>query len=453
MTRYEDGTDDGLAQRFVRTNLDKILFVGEWGKWLTYDGTRWQIDTSNGVTNLARELTRQLLEEAAKLVGSDPDKSKTLASTAHRARSASRIKSIIQLAKSDPRIQVPSKGLDVAGHLLNCPNGTLDLRNGELKEHSPEHRLTKLAGAEYDAGASCPRWQRFLEKVQPDAERRDYLQRAVGYSLSANTGEECIFINVGGGRNGKTTFIEVLRAAIGDYGLALPPETILKTHGDRIPNDIAQLPGRRFATISETAEGSRLDEEKIKRLSSGDTTSARFMRGEFFEFVPVAKFWMSTNHEPGVRGNDDAIWRRIRLIPWDVQIDEKEVDRSLRRTLIEKELPGILAWAAEGYVRWTHRGLAEPQEIKGATARYRRGQDVIQLFLDECCERVKGGRIEVPKLRERLKTWCEENGYPEPKAQKLGRRLSDLGYGDDRDSGTRYRTGLELVGQTPSVKQ
>jgi putative DNA primase/helicase len=297
-------------------------------------------------------------------------------------------------------------------------------------EHRREDLITKLAPVEYDPEAAAPTWAAFLERVLPD-EVRAFFQRAAGYSLTGDTSEQVMFINHGPGANGKSTAQEAIAAALGDYALRTPTEMLLAKRAGGIPNDIARLKGARFAAASETEEGRRLAESLVKDLTGQDTISARFMRAEWFDFRPTHKLWLSTNHKPEVRGTDEAIWRRIRLVPWTQTIPPAEQDKKLLAKL-RKELPGILAWLVRGCLMWQREGLRPPDEVRKATGRYRAEMDVLAAFIDEECIVAERATATAKALYAAYKAWCDENGERPESQRRFGGRLKERGFDSAR---------------------
>ena len=330
---------------------------------------------------------------------------------------------MLELAKSE--VPVLPDELDTHPWLMNAPNGVVDLRTGELRPHRREDMMTKIAGAEYDPKVPTPKWAGFVERVLPDEELRVFVQRGSGYSATGDTSEQCLFINHGNGANGKSTWQEILAAALGDYAMRTPTKTLLATRSDSIPNDVARLKGARFVSASESEEGRHLAESLIKELTGQDTISARFMRGEWFDFKPTHKLWLSTNHKPQIRGTEDAIWRRIMLIPWNVQIPPAEQDRTLLEKL-HSELPGILAWVVRGCVAWQREGLRPPDEVTRATAEYRAEMDVMSAFLDECCEQRANAWTYARDLYKAYEWWCMETGERAESQKRFGGRMKEL---------------------------
>ncbi|PLS86578.1 MAG: hypothetical protein CYG60_06515 [Actinobacteria bacterium] len=417
-------TDMGNAERFVVRHGADVLYCYPWGRWLVWTGVRYERDDAGMVHKLGKETVRSIHAEAAAEV--DDERRKTLAKHARASEAESRIKAMLELVK--PEVPVSPDALDAAPWLLNTPNGTVDLRTGELRPHSREDLLTKMAGAEYDPKAPAPEWAAFLERVQPGEELRRFIQRGAGYSASGDTSEQCMFINHGAsGANGKSTFQEALAAALGDYAMRTPTEMLLAKRGGGVPNDVARLKGARFVAASETEEGRRLAESLVKDLTGQDTVSARFMRAEWFDFKPTHKLWLSTNHKPEIRGTDNAIWRRIRLVPWAVTIPPAEQDRKLSAKL-RAELPGILAWIVRGCLEWQREGLRAPDEVRQATAEYRAEMDTLAAFLADRCVVREEARALADKLYQRYAMWCDANGERQEAQKAFVARMTERGF-------------------------
>ena len=420
-------TDLGNARRLVHRHGRNLRYCWLWRKWLVWDGKRWVKDDTGEVYRLAKETVSSIYQEAA--AAPNDEARKELGKHATRSEAGARIKEMVDLARSD--VPVMPDELDASPDLLNTESGTIDLRTGELREHRREDLITKIAPTTYRPDASAPTWEAFLERVLPGEDLRAFVQRAVGYSATGDTSEQCMFINHGGGANGKSTFQEAIAAALGDYAMRAPTEMLLAKRSDGVPNDVARLKGARFVSASETEEGRRLAESRIKDLTGQDTITARFMKAEWFDFAPTHKLWLSTNHKPEIRGTDAAIWRRIRLVPWAVTIPPAEQDKKLPIAL-RHELAGILAWVVRGCLQWRREGLQAPDEVRKATGEYRAEMDVLAGFLVECCE-LDAGHWEYAKdLYECYKRWCDENGErPEPQ-RKFGGRLGERGFQRDR---------------------
>ena len=434
-------TDLGNAERFVEHHGEDLRYCYPWGRWLVWTGARWERDEAGKVHKRAKETVRSIYGEAA--TAENEDRRKALAKHATASEAEGKIRAMVELAKSE--VPVSPDELDAHPWLLNALNGTVDLRTGELREHRREDLLTKMAGAEYKPDAPAPTWEAFLERVLPSEDLRTFVQRGAGYSETGDTSEQCMFINHGAGNNGKSTFQEAFGEALGDYAMRTPTEMLMVKRSGGVPNDVARLKGSRFVTASETEEGRRLAESLIKDLTGQDTISARFMRGEFFDFKPTHKLWLSTNHKPEIRGTDNAIWRRIRLIPWTVTVPPAERDRNLPEKL-RAELPGILAWSIRGCLKWRREGLKPPEEVRQATREYRAEMDVLAAFVADCCERGHDLKAYAGALWKAWQRWCEETGEQAGTQKRFGGRLSERGFLNHRDSrtGRKVWSGVSL---------
>jgi len=437
-------TDLGNAERIVAAHGRDLLHVA--GDWLAWDGRRFDRDESNArVTQFAKAVIRGIYGEAAQL--DDADDRKALAQHAGRSESEPRLRAAVTLAASDPNVIARADALDRDPMLLTVANGTLELTDATLREHRREDRSTLLAGAPYEPDAKCPLWRAFLDRIfAGDSEIIDFIRRAVGYMLTGRTDEQILFLLHGLGSNGKSVLLAVLRALLGDYSRNTPASTLLERRngGDAIPNDLARLRGVRLVTAAETGDGRRLDEERVKALTGGDVISARFMRGEWFDFQPVFKLALATNHLPVIRGTDHAMWRRVRLIPFTVTIPDDEQDKALTDKLLD-ELPGILAWAVTGCLDWQHHGLQPPAAVMAATSEYREEMDTLGAFIDDACELNPAATVNAADLYLAYTTWCEINGERFPLTQTaFGRRLTERDMPSHRNGAQRLRRGITL---------
>jgi len=429
LPRGHNLTDLGNSERFIAHHGENVRYCYLWGKWLVWNGAHWERDDAGQVHRLAKKTVRSMYREASD--AEDEERRKAVAKHASRSEGADKIKAMLELARSE--VPVAPDELDRNPWLLNASNGTLDLRTGALREHRREDLITKLTPVEYDPNAMAPTWETFLERVLPGDELRTFVQRAAGYSATGDTSEQVMLINHGAGNNGKSTFQEALAAALGDYSMRAPTEMLMAKRAGGVPNDVARLKGARFVAASETEEGRRLAESLVKDLTGQDTISARFMRAEWFDFRPTHKLWLSTNHKPEIRGTDNAIWRRIRLVPWSVAIPPAERDRKLAEKL-RAELPGVLAWAVRGCLAWQREGLQAPAEVRKAPAGYRSEMDVLGDFLADRCFR--GERLEVGKddLYKAYQMWSEDAGERTETKRKFGMLLKERGIEDGRNS-------------------
>lgn len=398
-------TDLGNARRLVERFGSDLRHVTEWG-WLVWNGQKWEID-EKAALRLAKKTVRTIYDEARNQ--EDDTARQRLAKWAISSENIGRVKAMLETAKDELEVSAKTENFDQQKMLLNVANGTLDLATGKLLPHNRANQLTKISPVEFQAGAACREWLLFLDTItDSNQELIDFLQRAIGYSLTGATKEQCLFLLYGTGRNGKSTFVETIAALLGDYARASNFTTFLEKQGDSPRNDIARLAGARFVSACETEQGRALAESVVKELTGGDVISARFLNKEFFEFKPMFKIFLAANHKPIIRGQDKGIWRRIKMIPFDVTIPENRVDKSLPEKL-RAELPGILNWALAGCLAWQRDGLQEPEIVRAATEQYKDESDRLKDFLTECCVRGRKHKVEYKSLYKTYVSYCEEN--------------------------------------------
>lgn len=437
-------TDVGNAIRLVKKFGAEIRYCFAWEKWLVWDGMRWKVDDAAAVEQMAKETARGILHEAADAL--DKEDRNALIKWAMASEAAGRIKNMIALAQSEPGVGVRVDDLNSNPYVLNLQNGTLDLMTGEIRAHSKEDLITKLAPVAYDPAAKSYIFDEFLQTVfSGNAELIQFIRRAVGYSLTGDVREQSLFMCYGIGANGKSTMLDLLSDMFGDYAVSLPTQSLMVKYNDGgIPNDIARLNGARFVSAVETDEGKRLSESLVKQLTGTEKISARFMRSEFFDFKPTFKIWMGMNHRPVVTGTDYAIWRRLKLIPFDVVIPEKERDGDLPAKLRD-ELSGILNWAIAGCLEWGSCGLTVPEVVKVATEGYRHDMDRLADFLQERCNVGEAFRVRSGELYQAYKQWCEQEGARAQDNRKFKNSLIEKGYQLQKKTDGNYYMGLTLL--------
>jgi len=429
-------TDLGNARRLVAQHGQDMKFCYTWGCWFLWDGIRWVKDTTGGICRLAKNTVASIYTEAANAV--DRDERKAIAKHAAKSESEARINAMIALAESEPGITVTPDQMDDNPWLLNCLNGTLDLQKGILLPHNREDLITKLAPIEYDVNAECPTWIKFLKQILKNSEGLiTFLQKAVGYCLTGDTREQVLFFLFGIGANGKSTLINIMMALLGDYAMQTPTETLMLADRGGIPNDIARLKGARFVAAVEAGEGRRMAEVLVKQLTGGDKITARFLHQEFFEYVPQCKIFLAANHKPVIKGTDQAIWRRIKMLPFTMTIPEEQQDKQLLNKL-KAELPGILAWAVKGCLVWQKSGLGTPEEVTAATAGYRAEMDVIAGYIDEKCHINPAATAQAGEIYGSYCQWCRDNGEKEQSQRKFGGALTERGFQRARGVGGRF---------------
>lgn len=445
--RFGDGlmrTDYGNAERLVGRHGEDLRYSHAWRTWLVWNNKCWARDATAEVERRAKETVRSMYAVASKI--EDDEARKVWNRWAALSESAGKIHAMVSLAESERRVVVQPDELDADPWLLNCLNGTVNLQNGKLREHRKGDMLTKLCPVEYDEDAESPTWDAFLRRIMPDADDRSFLQRAVGYSLTGHTDEQVMFLLYGLGANGKSTFLEVVRGLLGDYAQQAPSDVLLAKRNPGIPSEIARMQGARFVTAVETDEGRQLAEGLVKQLTGGDRVAARMLYQEWFEFTPVAKLWLATNHKPEVKSNTDAIWRRLRLIPFTVRIPDEERDNSLTAKL-KAELPGILQWALAGTRRWRKQGLRTSRNIAQATDSYRSEQDLFGSFLDERCVLGDDLSASAKDLYDAYQGWANSSNIRfKMSSQKFGRTLSERGFQRKKSGkeGARMWRGIAL---------
>lgn len=435
-------TDLGNAMRLVRLHGRDIRYCHAWRKWLIWDSRRWKIDDRGRIKRKAKDTVFKIYRELEKC--SDKKSRQRLFSHAIKSESDMRIRAMLSLAESELGISVIPDELDKNPWVLNCENGTLDLRTGILNAHNKDDLITKICPVSYKEDVECPKWLKFLNTIlDQNQDLIGFIQRAVGYSLTGITREQCLFFLYGIGANGKSTFLEVILALLNDYARRSDFATFLVKYSDSIRNDIARLKGARFVSAIETSEGKRLAEGIVKQLTGQDRVAARFLRQEHFEFLPEFKIWLAANHKPTIIGTDYAIWRRMKVIPFTVTIPEKLQNPNLANELKE-ELPGILTWAVEGCLTWQEIKLKEPKEVKSATAKYKADMDIIGDFLKDFCTISGDSEIAKGDLYKKYAKWCEETGEKKMSNKKFGMCLLERGFEERREGKKRYWVGIEL---------
>ncbi len=434
-------TDAGNMERLVLRYGHGFRYCPQ-RDWYWWDGTRWVADDVGRISRAALDTVRHIPDE----IPLHWEEDEAIVKWAKASESRSHLSAMEELAKSAAGIAADISEFDRDPWLFNCQNGTIDLRSGEFCEHRQTDMITKISTVAYDAKADCPLWKSFLSDIMLGSEENiAFLQRAIGYSLTGSTSEHCLFILWGAGRNGKSTFLELLRYLAGSYSKTASMDMFLEKTHEGIPNDLAALQGARFVSAAETKDGRHLDEPKIKQITGGDTVTARFLHREWFEFKPEFKIWLATNHRPVIRGTDEGIWRRIRLVPFTLFIPDGKKDERLLEKLIS-EASGILNWALSGTESFRKEGLMEPKDVLAATDEYRAEEDWLARFLDAEIERASNGRVQAKHMYERYKSWAERCKERVQTERKFNDYLKSRGTESRKLDGRKYYVGLSLRG-------
>lgn len=405
--------DTGNAQRFIDMFGDKIRFNYNDNRWMIYDKIKWSYDIIGYIWDLIDKAMESMKSEERYYENYDAENGTEILKEFRKHMKKSRNKNTKNALEKEAQHYVPitPNSLDHNRRKLNTPTGIIDLENFAVTPNDPLEYFTKSTAVGIKEGAKCPLWIEFLNDIfDGDKDLISYIQKAVGYSLSGLTDEQCAFFCYGTGNNGKSTFLDVIRCILGDYASNIQPETLMVRNTNSSANsDIARLKGARFVTSVEPNEGLRLNEGLLKQLTGDDMVTARKLYAEEFEFKPEFKLWMATNHKPVIRGTDTGIWRRIHLIPFTVNIPAEKVDRKLKDKLMQ-ELDGIFLWCLEGLKRYNAEGLSKPSAVIKAVEQYRGEMDTISKFLDECTVSAPCRCVKAKDLYNVYSRWCEENG-------------------------------------------
>lgn len=480
-------TDLGNAERFRARHGWRFRFCNELG-WFVWDGRRWELlseekdkvpgkvslavfDTVRAIRNEADLVEASGLREDVPADASDHERaaaldhivgwrgsgdnkvpifySETLRAHAKSSEGASRLGCIAGLVKSFDDVAIRADAMDADRMAINVLNGTLRIvaKPGgnepviQRFDHNPADLISKIANVVYDPAAPCEAFDGFLSTVQPDEATRRFLGQWHGLSLTGDISEQKLAFYHGKGRNGKSTMVDACSEVAGDYGGSVAIETFLdqgrgRKGGEATP-DLARLPGIRFLRTSEPEKGAKLAEALIKLITGGELIDARHLNKGFFSFLPSFKVTISGNHKPKITGHDDGIWRRVMLVPWDVQIAKEDIDRQLPEKL-RKEKSGILNWMLKGLIDWRMNGLVEPESVLAATAKYREQSDQLGRFLDECTKPVEGARSKSSVLFALFTAWAKATGAGEWQPQGFSKAMEDRGFEKKTSNGVQW---------------
>ena len=427
MPRSWDDQGRGLRMRDQFATVLKFNAVDK--KWFFFNGSYWQEDIGNQRVELAAErVANSIKKEKPELSFSTKTDEDKAMNEWYRFQKDSRshMAKMHMIDEFKKYVIVKHGEFDKEDMLLNTESGYVDLSNGELHDHDIDKKFSHQTVAEYSDNVDAPLWEKFLNQIfNNDEELIHYVQKAIGYSFTGSVDEQCLFILNGRGRNGKSVFSNVVSDVAGNYAKQMNVQTIVakKNQSGSANSDIARLEGARIVTSSELNEGDRFDESLVKQLTGGDKILARFLYGSEFEYKPKFKIWMATNHLPIIRGTDDGIWRRIKIIPFNIQIPKEKVDKKLEYKL-KAEYTGILNWIVQGAIMWQQEGLEDPEAVTKVIETYRAEMDPLDAFLEECCTTGQNYSIKAREMYDAYHEWAKESEEYKMSLNKFGREMS-----------------------------
>ncbi len=445
-------SDLGNAKRYVDRFSDRLRWIESSKRWAVYTEGRWVIDHSLLAHNMAQNMLHNLFDQEGHNYtttpegpnGDKPSMREQFEKWCKGQEMSARIKACLVEASARSEMRATITDFDSDPWLLNVRNGVIDLRTGELKDHDHRLLLMQQCPVVYDPDAEAPLFNAYLDRCMPNVDMRSYLKRIVGYSITGLTTEQAMFLHYGDGANGKSVYLEVMGAVMGDYGQVVPRETLLINSSTQHPAAVARMVGKRFMQTSETARGKRLDEEMVKGLTGGELATAREMYGSWFDFKPTGKIQYVTNHKPRL-SDAESIWRRLHLIGWPVKIEDAEKDRFLSQKIIDRELSGVLAWAVQGCAEWQERGLDRPITSREDLREYRLDQDEFGDFLDTKLVREPTARVATGQLYAVYDAWAMQSGIRNRMTKiDFARTLHERGFERWRTTHERGFIGLAI---------
>lgn len=445
----EQLTDTSNAERWVELHGHRFRWHPGRACWMVWSGKRWAVDETGDALRATKDVADSWMTRDAVVKAHSSAELRAFEKHSARSGSAAARVAMLRLAAAEDGVAVGTDQWDADPWLLNVENGVIDLRTGRLQAHDARAYASKLAPTVYDPDATAPTFLRFLEGALPANDVRAFVQRQLGYALTGVIREHVLPVWYGAGGNGKGTLQNAVSGVLGDYARAVPADLLMKkTGGDQHPTERAMLMGLRLAFASETEAGRQLAESTVKSLTGGDPITARFMRQDYFSFLPTHKLVMSTNHRPVIKGNDAGIWRRVRLVPWETT--PRTIDTTLGEQLA-KEGPGILRWLVEGCLQWQRDGLGSAAQIDQATTAYRHEQDVCAAFLEECTTRQPDGTVGSAELFGAYRAWCVESGERHWTQRAFVAALQERGWDRSKSNGTMKYFGLALLADRPGA--
>ena len=438
-------TDTYQARRFVAKHGHEWRFDHTRKKWLRFHDPLWRPEEPGDLTRTLIACAQEFQVEARRI--RDNETREKALRWAKYLESDTGLRKVRTVAQDLEPCAVDATAWNRDPWLLGAPNGIIDLKHGRLLQAGNDAHVTRSVGVAFDPHAASPRWLRFLSEVfDNDTAVVDYIQRVLGYFLTGLTSAQLWWLLYGEGANGKTTLLNIVAHVLGEYATTVPFSMFqLQQQRSTIPDDLATLPGKRLIHASETIEGKRLDEARMKALTGSDRIAARPLFGQWFEFEPSHKVVLSCNHKPVVKDDSQGFWRRVHLIPFTQRFDGPRRDNHLDEQL-KIEGSGILAWMVQGSLRWHREGLQAPKAIEIATLGYRRDSDHLPDFLLECCELREDGECEAAALQNRYREWSDERQLPKDQRHSpvtFGERMAGQFSRVERSSGRVY-IGLVL---------
>lgn len=425
-------SEDGNADRFIEQHRDALRYVPGIG-WKEWDGKRWKVLTTDlPLLKVRASLAR--LEEEIEAEGAESLRSKMRTHLA-KSRSEKSMMGMLRVAKSHPDMVTEASAFDAQPYLLNCLDGVVDMRTGELLPHDPALMQSKIAGVAYGAKAvPCLKWRAHVDTIMDeDEDMVDYVHRALGYTVSGSVDEQAIFVAFGTGANGKSVLLNVVAKVMGDYAQIADRNLLIKSTANAIGHNLVQLKGARFTLASETGAGNELDEVAVKMLTGSDSITGRKLYGNNVTFTPSAKIWLGTNHRPVVRSHDHGVWRRIKAVPFAVRIRDEDRIKDYHTKLFDTEGTGVLRWLVEGYQKWAKDGLCEPAEVQNATWEYQTGDDDYHIaeFVAEACYVAPRAQAGPARLYAAYEAWIDSHrdaaDRPRLTKRALFKRLREFG--------------------------
>ncbi len=439
-------TDLGNAERFVIKHGENVRFCDKTGFWFVWEGTRWIRTGKTGPMKLMQETIREIASEAE--LTNDSEFKKKIKSWAKKSESNTSVTGAINQSKGIHDIRVSMSDFDADRFLLNLQNGTYNLKTHEFREFNKSDLISKMAFVKYAPKATCPKWLAYLESSIPDADTRRFLQQAAGYTLTGDASEDCLFLNIGLGRNGKGVFVNTLKALLGDYAMQADFQTFAAQKGGSITirTDIARLAGARLVVSSENDQEQRIAEGLIKNLTGSDTITARKLFQEEEEYLPQFKLWFGVNNEPRITGTDEGIWSRIHLIHWTVVIPPEKRDATLKEVFKTTEASGIFNWLIQGLKDYQANRLVPSTAMLLAGEHFRRNQDQVLRFLDDECSLGEGLSVSRGVLYSKYKSWAESIKEFVLKDRQFKAYLESKQFVADRTNSGKIWRGITLKG-------